>query len=387
MSKPKYEIAQIIEQFGAEFTKKHKPNSYILQILNNLKICRTSALGGHKDKCDCCEKTRISYNSCRNRHCPKCQASKQAFWIEDTSERIIDTKYFHIVFTVPDVLNSICLLNSKEFYNTLFSSVWNTLHTFGYSHYAVETGAIAVLHTWGQNLSLHPHIHCLVPAAGMTLVGYFKKISKKGKYIYPVRMLSNTFRDNLMKRLKKQIIKRNQLSQYQAIIDKAWGKKWVVFCKPSFTNAEHIIKYIGQYTHRVAITNQRIISIDNESVSFFYKDYKDNSKRKPTVFSGIEFLRRFCMHILPKRFVKIRYYGILSSRYKKKTVLLRINKTQRQKETTIERIKRLTGFDIYKCPFCKNGKMHTIEIIPKTRSPDNFFIIKNKKCNSLYISQ
>jgi len=301
MNRPKYEIAHVIDQFCEDFIKQHKPNAYILRCLNALRICRTSALGGHKEQCDSCGQIRISYNSCRNRHCPKCQSSKQAFWVEDTSDRIIDTKYFHIVFTVPEVLNSICLLDSKKFYSALFSCVWDTLRTFGYSHYGVESGAIAVLHTWGQNLSLHPHIHCLVPAAGMTLADYLKRISKKGKYLYPVTMLSKTFRGKMMEKLKHQIKLRNQLSQYQSTIDSAWNKKWVVFCEPSFSSAEHIIKYLGQYTHRVAISNHRLQNIDCSDVSFYYKDYRNNGKNKCTTLPGVEFLRRFCMHILPKR--------------------------------------------------------------------------------------
>lgn len=378
MSRPKYEIAQVIEQFSEDFVKQYNPNSYILRTLNALRICRTSALGGHKEKCDSCGHIRISYNSCRNRHCPKCQASKQAFWVEDTIERIIDTKYFHIVFTVPEVLNSICLLDSKKFYNTLFSSVWDTLRTFGYTHYGVESGAIAVLHTWGQNLSLHPHIHCLVPAAGMTLAGNFKKIGKKGKYLYNVKKLSLVFRGKMMEQLKKQIKARNQLPQYQSTIDKAWAEKWVVFCEPSFGNAEHIIKYLGQYTHRVAISNHRLQYIDDNSVSFYYKDYRNNGENKPTTLPGVEFLRRFCMHILPKGFVKIRYYGILSNRYNKKTILLRVNKPERPEESVQERLKRLTGFDIYQCPFCKKGQMHTVKVLPRIRSPGKFLQPKAK---------
>jgi len=372
MSRPKYEISQVIKKFGEDYIKQHNPNSYTLRTLNALKICRTSALGGHKERCDNCKRIRNSYNSCRNRHCPKCQAAKQAFWVEDTSERIIDTKYFHIVFTIPHILNLICLLNSKLFYSILFSSVWDTLRTFGYTHYGVESGAIAILHTWGQNLSLHPHIHCLVPAAGMTLAGNFKKISKKGKYLYPVPMLSNTFRGKMMEKLKKQLIDREQLPKYQSIIDQAWAKQWGVFSEPSFGNAEYVIKYLGQYTHRVAISNHRLKNIDDNSVSFYYKDNRDNGKNKPTTLSGVEFLRRFCMHILPKRFVKIRYYGILSNRYRKKTILLRVIKPDRPKETVQQRMKRLTGFDIYQCPFCKKGQMHTIEVLPKIRSPEKF---------------
>ena len=367
-----YEVAHVIESFGDEFVKVHQPNTWTTRTLNALQICRTASLGGHKEKCDHCQKIRISYNSCRNRHCPKCLSSKQAFWIEDVSKRIIDTKYFHIVFTVPEQLNAICLIDSKIFYSILFSSVWQSLRTFGYTHYGVESGALAILHTWGQNLSLHPHIHCLVPAVGIDLYGGIKKISKKGRYLYPVKKLSIEFRSHLMKRLKKQLKVNNQLSKYQSLIDKAWAKDWVVFCEPSFSDADRVIKYLGQYTHRVAISNHRIQNITKSSVSFFYKDYKDKGKQKLMKLKGVEFLRRFSMHILPRGFVKVRYYGILSNRYSNQTVMYRKPKVVIDNETSQQRILRLIGFDVYKCPFCKKGHMHTIEIIPKIRLPAKF---------------
>ncbi len=371
MSRPKFEVSDIIGQFWDAFAKKCNPNNYALRTLYALRICRTSVLGGHKDRCDNCSKIRISYNSCRNRHCPKCQAAKQAIWVEDTSERIIDTKYFHVVFTLPHELNKICLLDSKLFYTSLFASSWNTLQTFGYTHYGVESGALAMLHTWDQKLGLHPHIHCLVPSAGLTLDGKFKRITKKGKYLHNVENMSKAFRDNMLKRLKMQLHKEGQLLKYQPVIDQAWAKDWNVFCEPSFSDAEHVIKYLGQYTHRVAISNQRILSIDNDSVRFVYKDSNDHRKDKPITISGVEFLRRFCMHILPKGFVKIRYYGIMSSRYAKRTVLLakRTSNRPKEKESVHERLKRLTGFDMFLCPFCKKGQMHTIEVMPRIRSP------------------
>jgi hypothetical protein len=378
MNKPNFEIAQIIEQFGDDFINSCNPNTWILRTLNSLQICRTSALGGHKEECDSCGKVRISYNSCRNRHCPKCQASKQAFWVEDVSERIIDTKYFHIVFTVPEELNAICILDSRKFYNTLFASVWQTLRTLGYTHYGTETGAIVILHTWGQNMSLHPHIHCLVPAAGITLSGNMRRISKKGKYLYPVNKLSVDFRSTMMKKLKKQLSKSDQLPEYQTIIDKAWAKEWVVFSDPSFADADHLIKYLGQYTHRVAISNARIQNIDNENVSFFYKDYRDNAKRKLTSLTGVEFLRRFSLHILPKGFVKIRYYGILSNRFCKQTAMYRKSKQERSNETVQQRLERLTGFDVYQCPYCKKGHMRIIKVLPRIRSPGNLLCPKQE---------
>lgn len=374
MSRPVYEIADIIKRFGKQFIEKYHPNSYILNTLDDLTKCRTAQLGYHKDKCDNdrCGKIRISYNSCRNRHCPKCQAAKQAFWIDDLMALTLDVKHYHIVFTVPHELNDICLLDSKWYYGQLFAAVWDTLQTFGYSHFGVQSGAICVLHTWGQNMSLHPHIHCIVPAAGQTLAGNMKHIGAQGKFLYPVKQLSPTFRRKLMDAIKNQLKKQGLLPKYQSIIDKAWDKPWNVNSKPSFGKPEHVVKYLGQYTHRVAITNQRLTNVDNNGVAFMYKDYAHEAKIKPTHLDGIEFIRRFCLHILPKRFVKIRYYGIYSPRHI--ALQQKVNKhiaiEPKVKETTQERILRLIGFDVYQCPFCKIGRMHTIEIIPRVRSPE-----------------
>lgn len=238
-----------------------------------------------------------------------------------------------------------------------------------------------MLHTWNQKLGLHPHIHCLVPAAGLSLDGKFKRITKKGKYLHNVEMMSKSFRDNMLKRLKKQLYNKGKLHIYQPVINKAWAKNWGVFSEPSFSSAEYVIKYLGQYTHRVAISNHRIINIDKDSVRFIYKDSGDHRKAKPITLTGVEFLRRFCMHILPKGFVKVRYYGIMSSRYAKKTILLRKRSTDRpkKKESVQERLKRLTGFDVLLCPFCKKGRMHTIEVIPRIRSPCRLFQSKSKQ--------
>lgn len=372
MQRPQFEVAQIVDRFGQQYVDEYQPNSFIVRTLDAIQKCRTSALGGHKDFCDACGEQRISYNSCGNRHCPKCQGAKQALWVEDRMRDALDVKYFHIVFTVPEELNQICLLDSNLFYRTLFECVWSVLQQFGYTGYGVESGAICILHTWGQNLSLHPHIHCIVPAAGLTLAGNMKRITKKGKYLYPVLMLSPTFRSILLKKLKLQLKQTNQLPKYQSMLDDAWGKNWNVHCEPPFGNAQQIVKYLGQYSHRVAISNHRIKNISDSGVTFFYKDYKDNSKVKPATLSGVEFLRRFCMHILPKRFVKIRYYGILSSKQKDRVKSLLARKPETKvTETRQERIVRLTGFDSRLCPVCKKGFMHTIELLPKIRAPTN----------------
>lgn len=370
--RPQFEVSQIIDRFGLQYIEQCQPNSFTLRTLDALQKCRTSALGGHKDVCDCCAKQRISYNSCGNRHCPKCQSNKQALWVDDRISDAMDVKYFHVVFTVPQALNQVCLLDSKWFYSNMFECVRSVLQSFGYSHYGVESGAICVLHTWGQNLSLHPHIHCIVPSAGLTVKGNLKRITKQGKYLYPVRMLSVVFRGKLLGKIKRQLKQGNQLPQYQSLLEDVWKKPWVVYCEPPLGNAQQIVKYLGQYTHRIAISNQRIQNIDDSGITFWYKDYKDNSKKKLTKLSGVEFLRRFCLHILPSRFVKIRYYGILSSRQKDQLRPLQAKKPEMKvKETLQERILRITGFDRYQCPFCKTGIMHTIELLPRIRSPDN----------------
>jgi len=382
VERPQFEVAQIIDRFGQQYVERYHPNSFIVRTLDALQKCRTSALGGHKDICLSCGVERISYNSCGNRHCPKCQGAKQALWVEDRMNDALDVKYFHIVFTVPEELNRICLLDSKLFYRSLFECVWSVLQQFGYTKYGIESGAICVLHTWGQNLSLHPHIHCIVPAAGLTLAGNMKRISKRGKYLYPVLMLSPTFRSILLKKLKLQLNLCGQLPKYQTLLDDVWKKPWVVYCKPPFGNAQQIVKYLGQYSHRVAISNHRIQNINDSNVTFFYKDYRDNSRIKPTPLRGVEFLRRFCLHILPRRFVKIRYYGILSSKQKDRVKLLLTKKPETKiKETRQERIVRLTGFDSSLCPVCKTGLMHTIELLPKIRAPTNvLYAIKILSC-------
>jgi hypothetical protein len=365
-------LAQIIGRFAPQYIEKYHPNSFVVRTLDALQKCRTPALGGHVERCGCCGRERTSYNSCRNRHCPKCQAAKQAFWVEDRMRDALPVKYFHVVFTVPHELNGLCMAGSAWFYNALFECVWHTLQGFGYSHYGVESGAICVLHTWGQNLSLHPHVHCLVPAAGLTLKGNLKRITKEGKYLYPVKMLSPVFRGKMLGKLKLHLAQLGQLHEHQPLLDQLWRKPWVVHCEPPFGSPEHIVKYLSQYTHRVAISNRRIGHIDKDGITFQIKDYADKSKQKTTHLTGLEFLHRFSLHILPRGFVRIRYFGILSSKTKK-AFLPEQAKTAKAivKESPQDRLKRLTQFDVYQCPYCKNGRMQVVEILPKVRSPGN----------------
>jgi hypothetical protein len=376
MTKTKFELAHIIKRFGKQYVQRYNPNAYILHTLNVITECRTFELGGHENACDCCGNINISYNSCRNRHCPKCQGSKQALWVDELIHTTLPVKHYHIVFTVPHELNDICLLNSASFYNHLFSCAWDSIRTAGYTNFGVESGAVCVLHTWGQNLSLHPHVHCIVPAAGLSLAGNWKHIAQSGKYLFPVTILSADFRSHFLKKLKEWLNQQNLLTKYQSVIDKAWKKPWVVHCEPSLAGPEHVIGYLGNYTLRVAITNSRIINVTDTDVTFLHKDYAKNARIIPITLDGVEFLRRFCQHILPKKFVKIRRFGVYSSRYKAITKKLKpktIETLVRNKETILERLLRVTGLDVTLCPVCKTGKLHRIAELPKIRSPTNFY--------------
>ena len=382
MVRTRFEMASVIKRYGAEFRMQCSPNNYQLTVLNALQQCRTAELGGHKDKCDSCGEEHYSYNSCGNRHCPKCQIARQMLWAEDRMRDSLSVKHFHVVFTVPEELNPVCMAESEFFYERLFACVKETLCAFGYSHYGVETGAICVLHTWGQNLSLHPHIHCIVPAVGITPRGEIRPIGNEGKYLYPVRQLSVAFRGKLLEALKRNLKKKNRLPEFQSVIDRCYAKPWVVHSQPSLGNARQVVNYLGQYTHRVAITNTRIKNIDSNGVTFSYKDYSDNANQKLMTLSGVEFLRRFAMHILPRGFVKIRYFGILTSTYREQVKSLKSKPDIIQlTEIRQQRMVRLTGFDPCKCPKCKIGNMIPVEIFSRIRSPDNVFYPRTTNLN------
>lgn len=378
----KFELADVVNRFAYPLIAKTKLSPLQQKVLVKIAQCRTAALGGHQDVCESCATVRYSYNSCGDRHCPKCQASKQALWIDDLMQSTLPIKHFHIVFTLPHQLNAVCLHNQRMYYDLLFASVWNTLRSFGYSHFGIESGAVAVLHTWGQNLSLHPHIHCIVPAAGYTLDGQWKSIGNSGQYLYPVHQLSAAFKGKFLDSLKRALLKRNELSLFNHKVQQAYSTRWVVHCEPSMASAEHVVKYLGQYTHRVAITNQRILNITDETATFIVKDYRQGAVKKPVTMDGIELLRRFTMHILPGRFVKIRRYGIYNPSFirnhklqfvpEEKPDIQALVKKQKGPETTLERMERLTGINPCLCPVCKTGRMVIVRELPRIRSPSPF---------------
>ncbi len=376
--KNKHELAHIVRQFGKSLLQSGELSPKQIKVFYNIVQCRTAALGGHEQVCDDCGVIHYSYNSCRDRHCPKCQGTKQALWVEKLIKSTLAVKHYHIIFTVPHELNQIYLWDRRLYCNILFRAVNRTLHSFGYTHYGCETGAVAVLHTWGQNLSLHPHLHCIVPAAGYSLSGKWRHIGKYDNYLYPVHQLSAAFKGKFLDSVKRELRKLSAMDGFKVCIEKAHQKKWVVYCESSLAGAEHVIRYLGQYTHRIAISNQRILNVDSTHVTFVAKDYRDRAQKKPVPLTGEEFLRRFSLHVMPDGYVRIRRFGIYHHSTKLHLDLQFVPDEKpdieqmvadQNDETASERILRLTGFDIAKCPHCKEGRLIVIRTLPRIRSP------------------
>ena len=372
-SQPQYEVADVLNKLGSKLEDLGL-NSWQLRTLSALKKCRTSALGGHIDACDECGNISISYNSCRNRHCPKCQGRKREKWIENRENELLPVPYFHVVFTIPDTLNSLVLQQPKMLYDILFESAWETLQTFG-KNKNLQMGMIAVLHTWGQNLSLHPHVHCIVPGGGVDENGVWKNIRSDGKFLFSVKALSKVFRAKFCEKLKanlKDKFNENQENEYEKIRQSLWEKPWVVYAKKPFGSPKSVVEYLGRYTHKIAISNGRIRGIDDKTVTFDYKDYRQKGIKKQMVLSHEEFIRRFAMHILPKKFVKIRHYGFLSSTWKRIKL-----KNLQQKLGIQPKEKPLPKPFQPKCSCCKTGNLVTIAMFD-LRGPPQWFLEMNQ---------
>jgi hypothetical protein len=377
--KPAFELAQAIDRFGNDFIESHRPNAYVQRILRAVQYCRTSELGWHKDRCDECGHIRISYNSCRNRHCPKCQNTQREAWIENRKRDLLPVPYFHVVFTVPDKLNGLFMHDPKGMYNLLFSTVWQTIEQFSWINLHSETGVIAVLHTWGQNLSLHPHLHCIVPGGGIDVKGKWNqvRISKSGKaFLFPVVNLSTVFRAKFISALNKRC---PQDSAFNADLKKT---NWVVYAKEPFGGPEQVVEYLGRYTHKTAMSNHRLVSIDEKGVRFRYHDYRDN-RQKQMLLSGIEFLRRFCQHITPKGYVRIRHYGLLSAtkraqlRQIQQDLGVAVTLDNGTKKEWKQICREHLSFDPDLCPLCKKGRMITVECVVPVRGPPPMIVAQS----------
>jgi hypothetical protein len=365
------EVADIFRHHGTSYRQIHKLPLNQLRTMRAIEICRTAELGGHVDQCECGH-ARISYNSCRNRHCPKCQFLRKEKWIQARQRDLLPIRYFHVVFTIPDTLNPLALRNQKILYDILFKAVKETLLELGKG--MGKIGFICILHTWGQNLMDHPHIHCIVTGGGLHDNRW---VSSRKKFFLPEKVMSRLFRGKLLFSLKRAYDKLRfdgnisclkEKDAFRGLLRELYEKEWVVYCKPPFKCPETVIEYLGRYTHRVAISNRRIIGMEDEKVSFFWKDYADDNKKKIMRLTASEFIRRFLLHVLPDRFVKIRHYGLLGNRNRKEDLALcRIAlgvpaPAEKTPQTWEGMLFSITGIDIMECPIC-HGRMRRKELL------------------------
>ena len=364
------EVAQVLERNTGSLSK-YCYNSWQLRTLHALRKCRTAALGGHIDRCNnpSCHRLHLSYNSCRNRHCPKCQGHKKEQWIRAREEELLKVPYFHVVFTLPSELNRLCLYEPKKIYALLFKIAWQMIQGFSSNHkfLGAKPGMIAILHTWGQNLSLHPHLHCIVPGGGIAQSGKWKSAKSKGKYLFPVKAMSKVFRARFVASLREELE-----PQSKGFYESLFKNDWVVYCKQPFLGPAQVVEYLGRYTHKIAISNHRIKNLDNEGVTFSVKDYRHGGRRSLLGLSDAEFIRRFALHILPKGFVRIRHYGILSSYHKKITL------TQLQKSLGQVELQKRKPLQHRLCPVCKKGKLVTLTTFT-ARGPPRYWMEKIRK--------
>lgn len=361
------ELQDVFSRFADSYLASHPVHVEGIKAARAIITCRTAALGGHVDQCDSCDDVKVSYNSCRNRNCPKCGNLKKEQWILDRTSELLPVPYFHTVFTVPHGLNPLFLANPKLMYSLLFKAASDTLTKLALDpkFLGARIGVTMVLHTWGQNLSFHPHVHCIVPGGGLAPSGSSFVCSKK-KFFIPVRVLSKVFRGKFLSLLKaasdqEQLrftlpsVSYEEGASFSSLVDALYRKDWVVYCKKPFKTPYHVVVYLSRYTHKTAIYNNRLVSMDEESVIFRYRDYRDGSKVKFMKLNAMEFMRRFMMHVLPSGFQRIRYYGFLSNCLRKKMLLqcLRLTRTPvkpKVKLTAKELILKLTGRDISVCP-------------------------------------
>jgi hypothetical protein len=394
MDRPKLEVADIFRRYGESYRQKHGASLSTAQrrVMTAIEVCRTAALGGHLEHCDSCPYERPCYDSCRHRHCPKCQSLARAEWVEKRKTEVLDCQYFHVVFTLPEDIAALAYQNKDLVYGILFRATAETLSTIAADpkHLGAEIGFFAVLHTWGQNLLFHPHLHCVVPGGGISPDGTRWLPCRPGFFL-PVRVLSRLFR-RLFSAYLQEAFDAGQLHFFSSLealhspqdfaryLNPIQKQEWVVYAKPPFAGPQQVVDYVGRYTHRVAISNHRLVEIENGQVKFHWRDYRDNNQQKTMILSAEEFIRRFLLHVLPRGFHRIRYYGFLGNRYRKEKLehcrqLLNMtppNESSSQpqpREDYRDRYERLTGRSLRECPVCHRGRMIVVKSLPGFRSP------------------
>jgi hypothetical protein len=366
---PALELADVIRRHASRLSGL---SSEQRRVLRRVAACRTAALGGHVETCDHCRHQRMAYNSCRNRHCPKCQASACARWMEARATELLPVEYFHVVFTLPNAFNGLALANKRVVYRVLFKAVSQTLLEIAANpkHLGATIGFLAILHTWGQNLALHPHLHCVIPGGGLSPDGN-RWIACRPGFFLPVRILSRVFRGKFIHLLRRAWT-RGQLrgisdgAAFEALADSAVQHEWVVYAKPPFGGPAQVLKYLSRYTHRIAISNRRLLSMDDHSVTFRWKDYAHRNRPGTMTLDAGEFLRRFLMHVVPRGFMRIRHFGILANRHRGRNLqqcrqlLAPHTNTRPNAEASSPAAPTADEPSIHDhdtCPFCHRGRM------------------------------
>jgi putative transposase/transposase-like zinc-binding protein len=374
MNRPTLEVADIIRQHGKDFIKSNRSRLtwQQLKVLRAIEHCRTAALGGHLDRCSRCGHRAISYNSCRNRHCPKCLTSARDRWLAERQKELLNVGYFHVVFTLPHELSWLALHNQKVVYRLLFQASAETLLEMAADpkHLGAQIGFLSVLHTWGQTLQHHPHVHCVIPSGGLSPDGKRWIHPRYNGFFLPVKVLSRVFRGKFVAGLKRAFRKGELLfpgslkalegeRTFAAFLRKLFRKDWVVYAKPPFGAPEHVLHYLARYTHRVAISNHRLIQLADGQVTFRWKDYAHGSKKRKMTITADEFLRRFVMHVLPKGFVRIRFFGFLANR-RRRTQLARCQQLLAALPEPHSRPSSAEPISTWLCPLC-GGTMVVVE--------------------------
>ncbi len=383
--KENLEVADVFRLYGDNY-RQSQPLSYEqIKVMHYIEVCRTAELGGHVEQCDQCGFEQIAYNSCRDRHCPKCQCLVKEQWLNDRKAELLPCGYFHLVFTLPHDLNPIILCNKRITLQILFTSVSETLQAFAKDpqwRLEGQLGFIAVLHTWSQTLMDHFHLHCLIPAGALSFTKD-RWIPAKNSFLFRIKSLAKEFKKRYLQKLQtayqnQELIFPGNTAQYhcqqefEKLLQSLSKVQWIAYAKPPLAGPQQVLEYLGRYTHRIAISNNRILSIDNGQVTFTYRDRERNSEIRTMTLHAHEFIRRFLLHVLPMGFMKIRYFGFLSHKNKKQAIaLLRklidpdAKLPEKIVETIMEMILRLTGKDITCCPKCGKGKMKIIKKLPR----------------------
>ncbi len=374
-----FAISQVLNRFRNDFLRNNSATVNQHKVIGSIMVCKTEALGFNVEQCDNCGHSHTHYNSCNNRHCPNCQGIKKQKWILDKKNDILPVKYMHVVFTVPQELRTLFLYNKAKLYNLLFSSAWQTINTFSKdkrNRLEVDMGMISVLHTWKQNLEYHPHLHCIIPAGGITTNNKWKSSPTNGDYLFNVEALSKTYKGIFMNKLKglqtkKELeywdLRQSKRQYFYNLKEDLYNKQWVVYAKKSFNSSESVFEYLARYTHKIAISNQRIKSITQKDVTFEYLDRADHYKKKLRTVSGEKFIKLFLQHVLPPRFVKIRSYGFLSSRNKTKKltalmVYFHMPEYHKVEKISVSKlIELIYKIDLSICPKCSIGIMKTVK--------------------------